>query len=83
MVQMTLHYSSQSTFNLQEQPWNGYCTVQEFYESYEDDDRRKGVWGDQDTPGNFLAGPQFAADGVTQLTDGLAEVTPTPIQLLL
>lgn len=71
--QMTLHYSSQATFNLQEQPWNGYCTLQEFYESYDDDDLRKGVSGDQQTRGNFLAGPQFAADGVTPLVDGNAD----------
>ena len=41
----TLHYSSQETFNLTFQPWNGYCAVQEFYESYEDGDLRKGESG--------------------------------------
>ena len=71
--QMTLHYSSQATFNLQDQPWNGYCTLQEFYESYDDDDNRKGEFGNQQVRGNFLAGPQFAADGVTPLRDGAAD----------
>jgi len=67
--QMTLHYSSQATFQLQEQPWNGYCTLAEFYNSYDDTDARKGVWGDQQTRGNFLAGPQYTTDGVTPITD--------------
>ncbi len=70
LPQMTLHYNSQATFNLQDQPWNGYCTLQEFYESYDDADRRKGVYGDASVPGNFLAGPQFAADGVSPILDG-------------
>jgi hypothetical protein len=71
--QMTLHYSSQATFNLVDQPWNGYCTLQEFYESYDDGDERKGVSGRQDIRGNFLAGQQFAVDGVTPITDGSAD----------
>lgn len=71
--QMTLHYSSQATFDLQDQPWNGYCTLQEFYNSYEDGDERKGVSGTAQVRGNFLAGPQFALDGVTPLTDGSAD----------
>lgn len=73
LVQMTLHYSSQATFNTQDQPWNGYCTLQEFYESYDDDDLRKGESGNQMTRGNFLAGPQFEADGVTPLIDGTGD----------
>lgn len=72
LAQMTLHYQSQFTFNLQSQPWNGYCTLQEFYESYSDTDKRKGVYGSQTIRGNFLAGPQFASDG-TRLTDSSAE----------
>ncbi len=63
LVQMTLHYQSQQTFNTQEQPWNGYCSLQEFYNSYEDIDSRKGVSGNAGVAGNFLAGPQFSASG--------------------
>jgi starch-binding outer membrane protein, SusD/RagB family len=48
--QMNLHYSSQFTWNFQSQPWNGYATLEEFYNSYEDGDVRK--------KNNFLAGPQ-------------------------
>ena len=63
LVQMTLHYQSQQTFNTQEQPWNGYCSLQEFYNSYEDEDARKGEYGNASIPGNFLAGPQFTSTG--------------------
>ncbi|MEM9929249.1 MAG: RagB/SusD family nutrient uptake outer membrane protein [Bacteroidota bacterium] len=73
LVQMTLHYSSQATFDTQDQPWNGYCTLQEFYESYEDGDLRKGQSGTTAVRGNFLAGPQFSADGVTPIVDGSAD----------
>lgn len=72
LAQMTLHYQSQFTYNLQQQPWNGYCSLQEFYNSYSDSDKRKGVSGDRATRGNFVAGAQYAADG-TRLTDSSAE----------
>ncbi|WP_116124404.1 RagB/SusD family nutrient uptake outer membrane protein [Lewinella sp. IMCC34183] len=67
----TLHYVSQTTFSLQEQPWNGYCSLSEFYNSYDDDDLRKGEYGSY-TRGNFLAGPQYAANGEDILEDGVA-----------
>ncbi|WP_420460335.1 RagB/SusD family nutrient uptake outer membrane protein [Neolewinella sp.] len=73
IAQMTLHYASQATFNLQDQPWNGYCSLQEFYNSYDDEDVRKGEYGNQQTRGNFLAGPQYAADGETPILDGTAD----------
>ena len=53
--QMNLHYSSQFTYNFQSQPWNGYATLEEFYNSYEDGDVRK--------QNNFLAGPQLDFGG--------------------
>ncbi len=71
--QMTLHYVSQETFNSQQTPWNGYASLQEFYDSYEDEDLRKGVPGDQQIRGNFLAGPQFKADGRTPILDPSAD----------
>jgi hypothetical protein len=62
LSQMTLHYGSQATFQLQEQPWNGYCSLAEFYNSYEEDDvRRDGPPGRG--YGNFITGPQFTASG--------------------
>ena len=52
---MTLHYSSQFTWNLEAQPWNGYATLQEFYDSYDDNDLRKAA--------SFIAGPQLDSGG--------------------
>ena len=64
MPQMTLHYASQATYNLHDQPWNGYCSIQEFYNSYDKNDKRIK---------NFLVGQQYAADGKTPLLDNGAE----------
>ena len=76
---MTLHYGSQNTYNLTAQPWNGFCTVEEFYNSYEDSDLRKGVPNTEDAPsgirGNFLVGPQFTAGG-DRVIDSGAENNP-------
>jgi hypothetical protein len=58
--QMTLHYGSQATYQLKQQPWNGYCTLQDFYEMHDNSDVRKQ---------NFIAGPQYAFDGVTPIID--------------
>ena len=72
---MTLHYGSQATWNFTAQPWNGWCTLEEFYNSYDDTDKRKGVYGNQKIRGNFIAGPQFAADGSTPILDNGAEAS--------
>jgi hypothetical protein len=53
--QMNLHYSSQFTWNFQDQPWNGYATLEEFYNSFEDKDERKKA--------SFIAGPQLDFGG--------------------
>ncbi len=65
--QMTLHYESQKTFNLQQQPWNGYCAATDFFNSYQDIDKRKGA-GPQ--PGNFLYGPQYSSTGARLVDSG-------------
>ena len=54
-AQMTLHYPSQLTYDLQQQPWNGYATLEDFYNSYSDNDKRKDA--------NFIAGPQTDING--------------------
>lgn len=54
-AQMTLHYPSQLTYDLQQQPWNGYSTLEEFYNSYDDADSRKEAF--------FIEGPQFDLNG--------------------
>lgn len=51
---MTLHALNQQTYDLQEQPWNGYSSLEEFYNTYEDKDVRKD---------NFIVGPQFSSSG--------------------
>lgn len=54
-AQMTLHYPSQLTFKLAEQPWNGFSTLEDFYNMYDDNDERKAA--------NFIAGPQTDLNG--------------------
>lgn len=72
--QMNLHYSSQFTYNLESQPWNGYQTLEEFYNSYEAGDARKA--------NNFLAGKQLDFGGSQILDyasdDGNIELNYTP-----
>jgi len=53
--QMTLHYTSQYTWNFEAQPWNGYVALEEFVNSYEDGDNRKKT--------NFISGPQLDYNG--------------------
>jgi hypothetical protein len=53
--QMNLHYSSQFTWNLQSQPWNGYATLEEFYNMYDAADVRR--------KNNFIVGPQLDFGG--------------------
>src|SRR4030043_9819 len=62
LVMQTLSYLSQQTYNLAAQPWNGFCSLEEFYNSYADNDIRKGepgtLAGPSIKPGNFIAGYQ-------------------------
>jgi len=66
---MTLHYGSQATYNLADQPWNGYTTLKEFYDSYSSEDKRR--------QNNFLVGLQRDADG-NPLVDLAAEGAEDP-----
>jgi len=74
----TLHYGSQDTYNLTSQPWNGFCTMEEFYNSFDDLDLRKGDPGTLNGPavrrGTFLAGYQYRVDKATLVVDNGAEV---------
>jgi hypothetical protein len=63
--QMTLHYGSQQTYQLQQQPWNGYCSLEDFYNSYDPSDARKA--------NNFVVGPQYAYGTTNQIQDSGAE----------
>jgi hypothetical protein len=50
----TLHYQSDATFDMTVGPWNGFAALEDFYNSYEDDDLRKA---------GFLVGPQLTSGG--------------------
>ena len=50
----TLHYESQKTFNMTVQPWNGFAAMEDFYNSFEPNDKRKAM---------FLADTQYSASG--------------------
>tara|TARA_Y100000996_G_scaffold415278_1_gene409123 strand:- start:4557 stop:6179 length:1623 start_codon:yes stop_codon:yes gene_type:complete len=85
-AKMTLHYSSQLTWNFEAQPWNGYAALEEFYNSYEAGDARKA--------NNFIVGPQkdyggsalndFAADDaggiVLDYTPAINELEPNALR---
>ena len=81
----TLHYSSQYTYNLTAQPWNGFCSLEEFYNSYEDTDLRRGDAGTDAGPatrrGNFVAGFQYNVDGTPTNDDGADSNDPDGIHL--
>jgi hypothetical protein len=61
--QMTLHYNQQEQFDFQDQPWNGYTTLADFYNSFSDDDVRKE---------RFFVGQQYslAGDSLFDLAGG-------------
>lgn len=84
---MTLNGQNQNTYNMNAQPWNGFASVQEFYNSYIDPTQNPGPQGkvvgtspngDSVTGTldkrltNFLVGPQYGADG-KQLQDNSYE----------
>ncbi len=90
MPLLTLNPIQQGVYNLGLQPWGGFATVQEFYQSYIDPTQNPGPQGTvigldplaKPIPGtldkrlsNFIAGPQYQADGVTQIQDGAAEAS--------
>ncbi len=81
MDMMTLHYGSQFTYNLTSQPWNGFCSLEEFYNSFEDKDLRKGDAGTLDGPatkrGSFVAGYQYNSDGTPVIDNGAEQKDPS------
>jgi hypothetical protein len=76
----SLHYASQYTYNLTFQPWNGYCTLEKFYNSYEATDLRRGDAGTLAGPatkrGNFVAGYQYKLGGGVATDDGADGADP-------
>jgi hypothetical protein len=77
----TLHYGSQDSYNLTSQPWNGFCTLEEFYNSFATNDLRRGDPGTLDGPakkrGSFLAGYQYKSNGQPVVDDGWEQPDPT------
>jgi len=74
--QASLHYGMQGTFQMEQQPWNGFSTQAEFYDSFINPEENPGPQGPvtglmgqqqqgtQDVRRNsFLAGPQLTAGG--------------------
>ncbi len=61
MSMRTLHYLSQLTYNLPQAPWNGFCTMTEFYNSFNEGDLRKNMW---------IVGQQFTSGGQPLVDDG-------------
>ena len=89
MPMMTLSYLNQQTYNISEQPWNGFATTTEFYNSYIDPVQNPGPQGTvvgitptgATTTGtvdkrltNFIVGPQFDSKG-NRLQDAGADAT--------
>jgi starch-binding outer membrane protein, SusD/RagB family len=84
-IQMrTLHYKNKETYNLCGDPWNGFCTVSAFYNSFDDKDARKAMWlaGPQNSPtgapykdnvgDNLVFTPEMYSMNTRKLVDGLA-----------
>jgi hypothetical protein len=55
----TLHYANAQTYGLGNSPWNGFCTLADFYNSFEAKDLRQSMW---------IKGQQYASSGAA-LTD--------------
>ena len=50
----TLHYQSNETFAMGASPWNGFCTVADFYNQFDAADKRRDM---------FLVGQQYSISG--------------------
>ncbi|HEX5151219.1 MAG TPA: RagB/SusD family nutrient uptake outer membrane protein [Parafilimonas sp.] len=56
-VHSTLHQSADKTFGLAAQPWGGYTIKSDFYNSFDSDDARRGM---------FIVGQQYTKDAGPQ-----------------
>lgn len=68
------HYANQQTHNLASQPWNGFSTYESFYNSFEDNDVRKG---------SFLVGPQTTPSGEPAVDPAVEPEDPDGKQVVL
>lgn len=64
---MTLHYASQESYGLKNQPWNGYCTTHKVLGLYAEGDTRIGCWerGQQYSKSGAALTVDVAVDGKT------------------
>ncbi len=71
IVHQTLHQSADATFGLSAQPWGGYSIKEEFYNSFDNDDRRRGM---------FIVGQQYtkAAGPMWDVATGFQYSNPQP-----
>lgn len=96
MPHMTLHMENQKTYNMSAQPWNGFASMQEFYQSYIDPAQNPGPQGEVIGLGpegdlttgtlderlvNFIVGPQFA-NGELILDAGAEQTDPNGAPLV-
>ena len=58
---MTLHYPSQLTYKFTSQPWNGWATLEDFYNAYDATDARRAA--------SFIEGPQYIYNTTTPVLD--------------
>lgn len=70
IVRMHLHQSATGTFDLNDAPWGGFTFQTEFYESFEENDLRKGM---------FIVGQQYTskAGPVWNNTTGFGYASPS------
>lgn len=69
-IQMrTLHYQNQLTYGLAAQPWNGFCSLAEFYNTFDNSDLRKQM---------FIVGVQRSASGAVLKDDNGNDLVFTP-----
>ena len=92
MVMMTLDYLHQNTYNINAQPWNGFASTAEFYNTYIDPTLNPGPQGtvigldpkgdtvtgtvDKRMLNNFLVGPQYSSSGARLSDDGADATDP-------
>jgi hypothetical protein len=64
---MTLHYASQESYGLKNQPWNGYCTTHKVLGLYADGDVRVNCWerGQQYSKAGEVLGAKVPVDSTT------------------
>lgn len=89
---MTLSYLNQATYNINAQPWNGFASTAEFYNSYIDPVQNPGPQGkvigispkgdsvvgtvDKRMLNNFIVGPQYSSSGARLSDDGADATDP-------